>query len=143
MNILPFRKDHLMNMVDRGLVEGATPELIDMVFEEIEKLELSYSAEQDGNIVACAGLTELSPGRALAWSYLSPTLGGQMMLKITRAGERMMELSSFRRVEMDVLWDHVEGHRWARILGFDLECPRRRAYGPDGRDYALYSRVKS
>jgi hypothetical protein len=142
MNIIPFRKDHLVNMMDCGLVEGITPEFIDVVFQEIERLGASYSAEVDGDIVACAGLTELSPGRALAWSYLSPNLGGQMMLRITRACNRMMNLSSFRRVEMDVLWDHAEGHRWARILGFDLECPRRRAYGPDGRDYALYSRVK-
>jgi hypothetical protein len=142
MNIIPFHKEHLQEMVDRGVVEYVPKEFVDYVFTVIEDQHLSYSAVADGKVVACAGLTELSPARALAWSYLANDIGASSMLRVTRACERMLQLSHFRRVEMDVLYDFEEGHRWAKLLGFELECPRRRAYGPDGRDYALYSRVK-
>ena len=43
---------------------------------------------------------------------------------------------------MTVLKDFKQGHRWAKILGFELETPTLRAYGPAGEDHAGYVRIR-
>lgn len=97
-------------------------------------------AAVDGDRIICmAGIYEVWEGRAIAWGLLCPSIGASMTT-LHRITKRGLDVSLHRRVEADVLDDHVEGHRWMRLLGFTKEGVRR-AYW-QGRDYALYARVR-
>lgn len=44
---------------------------------------------------------------------------------------------------MFVKCDFTNGHRFARLLGFECEAPLMRRHGPNDQDEALYAMVKS
>lgn len=90
-----------------------------------------------GAAVACGGLFHLWQGRAVAWAFLSPSAP---MLEATRFAQKMLGESGIRRVECWVDVDFQAGHRWARMLGFNLEG-RMAGFSPEGHDMDLYSRV--
>lgn len=136
--IVPFEKKHLLGM----LMQDNQKECI-ITDEIIETLLLgdAYSAIYDDEVLACAGVLEISPGRALAWAYLSQNAGIKM-IDIIKAIKRFLSIQTFRRIEMDVDCAFAQAHRMAKMLGFTLEAERRRNYTPDGRDCALYALVR-
>lgn len=112
--------------------------------EQIEKLEdtrYSYTAVSEGRVVACGGVFEYWPGRGEAWMEMAKTCKREF-LEIHNAVKRFLDICPLTRIEMTVDSDFDEGHRWARSLGFEMEAERMRKYGPDGKDYALYARIK-
>lgn len=87
-------------------------------------------------VVGCAGTMVMWRGRHLAWAYFNRDSGGHMVA-VTR--HTLAKLSLLRgRVEMTVQKDFVMGQKWARMLGFEIETPLLRAYGPDGEDHVGY-----
>lgn len=141
MDVVPFRREHLREMViqqrHQGMEKYLTPEMYDLM-----EGTHSFTGVVGDEVLACAGVFEMVSGRALAWAYLSDNVG-RRMLHVTRAVSRYLELSPYRRIEMDVDCDFEAAHRWAKLLGFELEAERRRFYTPDGRDCALYARIKN
>jgi hypothetical protein len=93
------------------------------------------------NVLMCGGAFEIWPGRAVAWALLAESIGHRMTACV-RHVRRFFDEINAPRVEMDVAVDHEEGHRFARLLGFELETPRARVYYPDGSDAAIYVRVR-
>jgi hypothetical protein len=138
MEIVPFKREHLKNILIQNQQEGFQELLTPLLMRQLEKD--GYTAVDNGEIIACAGASEVCPNRALAWAYISRDVGPRM-IQVTRAVKRYLSIAPYRRIEMDVDCDFPEAHRWARMLGFELECERRRAYTPDGRDCALYARI--
>lgn len=101
----------------------------------------AHSAIVDGTVVACAGLTHFTPGRAQGWALIGS--GAQKhLLGITKAVKAFFDGVNVRRIETPVRTDFVEGHRWVRILGFTREGTMRN-FGEDGQDYDLYARVNN
>ena len=100
----------------------------------------SYTGLEDGVPVACAGYIVNWPGRATAWSFLSE-MGPRSFVQVHKAIKKVLDGCYIKRMEMTVLCDHEEGHRWAKLLGFELEAERMEAYDPEGNDHALYARV--
>ena len=90
-----------------------------------------------GVVLACGGLFMQWEGRASAWAFLSPATP---MRLATRCAREMLDSCGIRRVECWVDVDFQAGHRWARLLGFNLEG-RMAGFSPEGRDMDLYSRV--
>jgi hypothetical protein len=41
---------------------------------------------------------------------------------------------------MTVRKDFVQGHRWAQMLGFEMETPEMKAYDPQGATHVGYVR---
>lgn len=93
-----------------------------------------------GRVLACAGLLEQWPGRAVGWALLS-VAAGRRFVEIHRAVLRTFRLHPYRRIETAVAVGHLEGHRWARLLGFTQEGLMK-AYTPQGEDSWLYARVR-
>ena len=105
-------------------------------------------------VLACGDTLAQWPGRHLAWAYLNATTGRHMTY-ITRGARRVIERAQ-GRVEFSVRRDFAKGHRWARMLGFDVEnfpgtkieeypadavVPGLlRRYGPEGEDHVAYVR---
>ena len=70
---------------------------------------------------------------------LSDSIGASMT-PIHRIVRHTLEVLPFRRLEAHVDVEHAEAHRWIALLGFEQEGVMRQFY--EGRDFALYARVK-
>lgn len=111
--------------------------------EHAATLELhpAFTGMHDGRVLICAGIMELWPGRALLWSYLDMQ-AGKHMVAIHRAGLRLLSTYEGARIEADIDAGFKPGHRWIRMLGFELETECMRKYRPDGGACAKYVRIK-
>ncbi len=140
MIVVPFEREHLHRMViqqkQQGLEHLVTPDVCGVL-----EGGQSYTALDGDEVVACAGVVEITQGRAVAWAYISQDVGRRMRF-VTRAVKNFLALTQFRRIEMDVDCEFPQAHRWAKMLGFEMECERRRSFTPDGRDCALYAMVR-
>jgi hypothetical protein len=139
--IIPFKPEHLLAIrYQEGQRGGAQSR------ENAEALIggwRAYTAILPGSAqpLACAGIVELWPARAMAWSALDFE-AGKVMLEITRRMRAELDVCPYTRVEMYVRPGFPEGWRWARMFGFELEsCMKRGA--PDGGDLLVMTRFKS
>jgi hypothetical protein len=141
MRIEPFTADHL-----RGLALQPSQALMQRTLGDpaygamLASSNLAWTAFDDDDVLACMGLIPMWEHRAYAWGLLAVE-AGRHLLGITRAVWRTMELHPFRRIETTVRADFVEGHRWARLLGFEREGALT-AYAPDGATCDMYARIR-
>jgi hypothetical protein len=140
MIVLPFEKEHLQRMVIQQRQQGLEHLLTEEIYAALANSQ-AYTALDEQEVLACGGTVELAPGRACAWAYVSANVGSRMKF-VTKVAHRFLAAAQFRRIEMDVDCDFPQAHRWAKMLGFNLECERRKSFTPDGRDCALYAMVK-
>ncbi|MDB4261326.1 hypothetical protein N9878_00525 [bacterium] len=140
MMIVPFEAVHLeqleLQAAQSYLSQWVTPEQ-----GEALEAEPSFTALKDGKPIASAGVVEMWTGRAVAWAYVSDT-GPQDFIGVHRAVSGFLDVCYTRRVEMTVDCDFPQAHRWAKMLGFEMECERMKAYLPNGEDCALYARIR-
>lgn len=108
-----------------------------MTLAQIER-ENSWTAVVDGAPVVCAGTLKHWEGRHMAWAYLARESGPHMLWITREVKQRLAAVSG--RIEMTVLASFLAGHRWARLLGFEIETPLMRRYGPDRADHVGYVR---
>lgn len=102
-------------------------------------LALTFETE-DGKVIMIAGLAPQWTNRAVAWTLISES-AGRHFVELHRYVDNFLDNSDFRRVESTVDVDFEAGHRWMKMLGFEVEGYMR-AYKPDGGDMVLYSRIK-
>ena len=95
----------------------------------------------DDKPIACAGAQEFHAGRAEIWALIGRD-AGPYMRPMTRAAIGWFDQCSYRRLEVNVATHFEPGHRWARMLGFQVEGPEKLAYSPDGRSAISYVRLK-
>jgi RimJ/RimL family protein N-acetyltransferase len=108
--------------------------------EPLAETGMAWVGEEDGKILAIAGIAPQWENRAVAWALVS-TLAGHRFLAIHRAVESFLDNCRFRRVEATVDIGFQPGHRWMKMLGFKPEGYME-AYRPDGADQILYARVR-
>lgn len=95
----------------------------------------------DGTVVGAAGCMEVWKGRAVTWALLS-TEAGKDFVQATRMVRRYLDVQPYRRIEATVDTSFDQAHRWVSLLGFRKESDCMKSYDPDGRDHALYARVR-
>ena len=143
MIVTAFKAEHLLGMDIQAQQAGLRAAL---QLESLRTLEAhpSYSAFENGECVACAGVAPYWPGRYQAWAYISEPArrNRRTMAHVTRATKRFLDLFDAPRVELAVDEGFEAGHTWARHLGFRLETRRAEKYTVDGRDAAIYVRVR-
>lgn len=102
----------------------------------------SMSAWVGNECMGAAGIITLHKYQGIAWAIVSRK-AGPYMLAITRKIKKAIELHPCKRIEMRVIFDFEEGHKWAKLIGFgEPEAPRMRSSGVFGEDETLYARVK-
>lgn len=94
----------------------------------------------DPKVLACGGTIEGWPGRHQAWFYNIQATSRIMgrMTKLTAA-----ILANVKgRIEATVEVDFKQGHKWMKLLGFEIENPPGilKQYGPGGEDHVSYVR---
>jgi hypothetical protein len=139
MKIVPYKAEHMRAL---KLQSAQLCNLNWMPLDQAEQIEqfTAFTALDGDEVLVCAGVLELWAGRGAAWAFLADGVGHRMVA-VHRAVRRYFDVLGFRRLEAEVAADFPQGHRWMRLLGFELECPRMRGYFPDGSDAALYARV--
>lgn len=143
MKIVPFKAEHLRQLrIQNAQLKCMTWMPADQAdtIESLSAIE-AYTAMDGDRVIGCAGVLELWKGRAAAWAFLADGMGRQFVT-LHRAVKRFLDVADYGRIEAEVALDFEEGHRWAHMLGFELENPRMRKYFPDGSDAALYVKVK-
>lgn len=108
------------------------------VLAQLEK-ENSWTGVENGDPVFCAGTIQQWSGRHTAWAYMSPVSGRAMLHATREVGRKLLNVKG--RVEFTVRCDFTNGHRWAKLLGFEVETPLLKAYGPEGEDHVGYVRI--
>lgn len=110
-------------------------------FTELANQGLAWTAESENRILAIAGVEPQWENRAIAFALISGA-AGPYFWAIHSAVSDFLNTAPFRRIEATVDVGFAQGHRWIKMLGFELEGYLR-AYRPDGADMLLYARVRS
>ena len=140
MHIEPFQPRHLEILVLQPS-QAAVSVFFDKDYgEALKEAGPCFTAVDDGEVLACAGVVEQWKGRAIAWGLISAHAGKQFV-RIHKAVQRFLETTEFNRVEAFVDSDFDAGHRWIMMLGFEYEGYMK-AFSPLGKDCKLYARIK-
>lgn len=134
--------EHLVWLMDRWKMDYLRPFVSKERIEEAAKGRYCFTAISSKiGVAGVAGVTEYYPGRGECWAILSPGLKSEM-LQVHRVVRRFIDMAPYRRLEAVVDVSFAQGHRWMKMLGFQVEAERLRYYTPDGRDVRLYSKIK-
>lgn len=137
----PCKQEHLALIRpqehDREMLQAyMSPE-----FKELLDCSFGISAWVEHKPVGAAGIIPLHANCGLAWAMLGND-AGPYMLQLTRKVRNALDITPYKRVEMRVVCEFEEGHRWAKALGFTVEAPRMRKSSSRGNDETLYARVR-
>ena len=138
--IVPYEPEHLL-AIDLQEAQGYARQNLNRQVAEQLAGPYSYTVLRDGRPVAVLGVLKLWDNRALAWTFIGRDAGPSMVI-IHRFVKEALDLLPFRRVEADTPCDFEAGHRWLKMLGFNLEAEHMEAYLPEGGDSSLYARVR-
>lgn len=109
-------------------------------FTELAEQGLVWTVEHDGVILGIGGLEPQWENRATVFALLSDDSGPHFKA-IHSAVVEFLDNAPYRRIEATVDVGFKQGHRWVKMLGFELEGYMR-AYRPDGADMLIYARIK-
>ena len=141
MRIEQFKPEHLTELLLQPSQAMMQPVLSQRDYgTALASAGPAYTVIIDDNVVACLGIIPQWEGRAIAWGLIGSEAGKEFYA-IHKAVKRFLDLQDYRRIETAVSSDFEQGHRWAKLLGFENEGTMR-AYTPDGRDCDLYARIK-
>lgn len=139
MEFVRLKAEHAMNLRGLEAVHSGF-EITPQVALDLEEIG-GMAALADGEVVALAGILPQWRGVGLAWSWLGRGWRGHAR-EITERVALGLDESEFVRIEAAVRVDYARGHRWLQRLGFVMETPLARKWGPDGADYSIYARVR-
>lgn len=142
MHIVPFEAEHALRLTLQYAQAMVDSEQIKPAYAQaLEHAGGGWTAIDDGEVIACAGMVEQWQGRALAWAMLSGDIGPMRFMRVSRAVRKALGMAQYRRIEMQVDADHPQAIRWAQMLGFEVES-KMRAFLPDGRDAYMFVRIR-
>ena len=142
--IIPFHPQHLHNIE----LKEFELEYLEAFPDYFEYVALNYDPNRSwtgivrGKIVCIFGITELWPRVAEAWMIPSVRIKDSPIAVVRAAKKIIAESASemgLNRLQICVRIDNVIAYRFARGLGFKVECEMKE-YGPEGADYYLMSR---
>lgn len=124
IDVQPVQRDGFNYMIGNG-------------FENRVAGTLAFSGWLGTTCIVAGGVFPQWGRHGVAWMIASKAIGPEL-LRLTRFGRDLYQTSPYDRISCDVRCDFTDGHRWAKLLGFELECERMVKYDPMGRDCALY-----
>lgn len=135
---VPLKAEHVLMMGELVDIHAGT-ELTAELAVDLEQIG-GTAAVVDGEVVGIAGIMPKWEGSGIAWAWLAKNWRRHAR-DITNEIRRVLDASELDRIELAVKVDFERGHKWARMLGFDLETLSARKWGPDGGSYSIYVRV--
>lgn len=137
-----FRIEHLRFLVPQPAQRQEHALLVTTSYGDILDRNPGLAAWQGSVCVAAAGWVPIYPHRVCCWALFSEA-ASPFMLPIARKMRNMIRILPYRRVEIVVRADFVQGHQLARLIGMTLETPEPlKGHGVDGADEVMYAVVK-
>lgn len=141
IEIVPYESAHLDRLHDFGNQEAIVRPFVDRLKAcRYEDKGPAFTGMVGGEVAGCAGLVEMTPYRAYVWAFMPEQTVKQRFVAIHREVSRFLAEQTYRRIDAHVALDDVEGHRWARMLGFRPEVFCRAWAMPDGSAVTEYVR---
>lgn len=111
----------------------------EMTMEDAMSLEspFTFTVWSDKEALLIGGVTPISGNRAFLYSFISKNMMSHFN-GVTRLVREYLSNLPYGRIEAGVDVDFKQGHRWIKILGFELETPSAKNYNGDGRDASVY-----
>jgi hypothetical protein len=141
VEVVPFKGEYLRRMALKQTSRYNLSLITEEAFEQLEKNEFNYTFLMDGRPVFCGGIVTFWPGRGEVWAFLDEVCRSEFIL-IHKMVVRYLKVFPHKRLEATVEKEFEPGHRWMRLLGFNVEAPLLRAYYPQGTDGVLYAKVR-
>ena len=138
---VPFQAEHLEGLILQTAQQWSRAYLNLAQMRTLEN-EWASTLMADGVPIACVGAVVYWDNRALLWSFLGARVSEHRFLTIHGMAKAYLAGLPFRRLEAAVDVGFEAGHRWVRALGFTQEAPCMEAFQVDGRDCALYAKVR-
>lgn len=98
----------------------------------------------NGKVMFCGGALPYWRNRAYIWAVFSQE-SKHYGVSVFRSIKRWLDERSYGRLEVDVPLDldySNQAERRVEMLGFKMECMRAKHFRSNGKDSALYSRIK-
>lgn len=135
--VVPFQPWHLKWVVEGGSTEGIG--LFNDAALDLIPTDNAKTVVVDDAVMACLGTIQFWQGRHEAWASIS-TKSGPFMRAVTSAARDIIRAVP-GRVECTVRTDFMQGNRWVKLLGFEIENPPGvlKGYGPYGEDHHAYA----
>lgn len=140
MIIAKFKPEHLDRIELQDSQADDTAMIADPEYRARLMMTDAYTVFIGGEVMLCAGVSEIFEHRAVAWSLVSRHAGKEFRV-IHRAVDGFLRQCKYDRVEMMVKSGFVAGERWAKLLGMEKEGLMRMC-GPDKQDYFMYARIR-
>ena len=136
--VTPFMPWHYDWLRASEPAEGATLTIDETTLGVIAKSN-SWTGAVDGAPVICAGTIQHWPGRHMAWAYVARGTLKHLSWITERVRENLAGLKG--RIEFTVRADFAPGLRWAKSLGFEVETPLMKSFGPLGENHVGFVRI--
>jgi len=136
----PFLATHLTTMAVQDAQRWTMRYLSDAILMQLET-QNSNTVFKNGKPILCGGVITQRPDYGILWSFVGSDVTPHDFFHLHRLARLFIRSLPYRRLEMHVDCEFVNGHRWARALGFRCEAPRMRAFLLNGLDAALYARI--
>lgn len=141
LTYLPCALEHISLIKPQSGEEKDKAHFMSPAFNHVLEKGMSLSFFAGSRCVGAGGIAPIFKHRAVAWTYLGAD-SGPYMHQITRKAREMFALYPADRIEMLVDYTHDAGHRWAKLLGFEVETARMRKSGIYGNDETMYVRIR-
>ena len=147
MKIVPFKKEHAFDILDRNVKESdawiSGNGNFETFVESWKDGGPAYSLIIDNKIVMCAGVFLLGWNRGEAWVLASndfkaykKTCFKSIMYKL----EEIVFIEKLKRVQATVDPEYTEGIRFLEHLGFEREGLLK-SFGPRNEDLLIFGKV--
>lgn len=138
----PFRAGHLRFLAPQREQRYDHAVALSSEYGALMESHFALSAWVDNVCVGAAGCVPIFNHRAVAWAILSND-AAPFMLAITRKVRQVIVGLPYRRIEIAVRADFLDGNRFARLIGMKLETAEpMKAHGANGEDEYMYAVVK-
>ena len=142
INVKKFQMKHL----DKFECSNFIPDLkLSMVENDMNpKMDIVSLIDQDGNVVALAGVNHLRLGVGEVWIIRSELINDHKFdfyKTINGLIDFLFLGMGLHRVELAIICSWSGGAKWAQSLGFKFESITR-AYDYQFNDHAIYTKIK-
>jgi hypothetical protein len=139
--VVPFRAEHFRQL---KMTQHEAPYFAGISDADFKKMEGPHSVTFMLNgvpiLIICAW--QIWPNRAYVAYSLGQDASAAHFGEMLGCARAFLDGLPHRRLEMSVEVGFLPGHQLVRSLGFQLEAKCMRAFLTNGRDAALYSRIK-
>lgn len=139
IDVVQYRPEHLFLLRPQPAQQSVLASITPAHAEALAKTPAATVLHED-DVLLCGGVVPIWSGRAMVWAYVSADAGPHM-LPVTRATQRFIEEYAVPRMELYVEEEFENGHRWAYMLGFQIESPLALRFFPDGSAASIYVRL--